>query len=110
MRGTDLITGIPQWSPFASHRVLQAHLYFPLEINFTEVRLRPPRAGTAVFLPQLDAAAELSVIDLVMQHDRQPNRELASCRHSRLTQFLLLRLAPGYQLSPYRSGRKAPDL
>jgi hypothetical protein len=37
-----------------------------------------PRTGTTAFLPDLAAATELLVIDLVAQQDPQPDSELAS--------------------------------
>jgi hypothetical protein len=65
-----------------------------------------PRTGTTVFLPHLAAATELLVINLVAQHDPQPDPQLASYRHSRFAQSLLCQLAPVEALqlwiSPYR--------
>src|SRR5205807_5774259 len=53
-----------------------------------------PRTGTAVLLPHLAAATELLVVNLVAQHDPQPDPQLASCSHSRFAQSLLCQLAP----------------
>ena len=52
-----------------------------------------PRTGSTAFLPQLAAATELLVIDLVAQHDPQPDPQFTSYRDSRFTQPLLLQLA-----------------
>jgi hypothetical protein len=49
-------------------------------------RFRHPRTGITVFL---SATTELVVINLVPQHDPQPDPELASHGHSRLPQTLL---------------------
>src|ERR1700675_4432590 len=53
-----------------------------------------PRTGTTVFLPHLAAETELLVIDLLAQHDPQPDSQLASCSHSGFAQSLLCQLAP----------------
>src|SRR6266436_2919435 len=53
-----------------------------------------PRTGTTVFLPHLATATELLVINLVAQHDPQPDPQLASGSHSRFAQSLLCQLAP----------------
>src|SRR6266478_7018341 len=60
----------------------------------TMTHLWHPRTGTTVFLPRLAAATELLVIDLLAQHDPQPDPELASCGDSRFTPSLLCQLAP----------------
>src|SRR6267378_2371772 len=60
----------------------------------TMTHLWHPRTGTTVFLPRLAAATELLVIDLLAQHDPQPDPELASCGDSRFTRSLLCQLAP----------------
>ena len=53
-----------------------------------------PRTGTTAFLPHLAAATEFFVIDLVAQHDPQPDPEFASCGDPRFPQSLLGQLAP----------------
>lgn len=52
-----------------------------------------PRTGSSAFLPQLAAATELLVIDLVAQHNPQPDPEFTSHRDSHFTEALLLQLA-----------------
>jgi len=52
-----------------------------------------PRTGSTAFLPQLAAATELLVIDLVAQHNPQSDPEFTSYRDSHLTQPLLVQLA-----------------
>src|ERR1700745_350638 len=52
-----------------------------------------PRTGSTAFLPQLAAATELLVIDLVAQHNPQADPEFTSYRDSHLTQPLLVQLA-----------------
>ena len=47
--------------------------------------LWPPRTGTTAFLPHLAAATELLVIDLIAQHDPQPNSEFTTYGDSRFT-------------------------
>src|SRR5580704_4734369 len=73
-----------------------------------------PRTGTTAFLPHLAAATELLVINLVAQHDPQPDPQLASGSHSRFAQSLLCQLAPVEALqlwiSAYRvNGCFAPE-
>ena len=53
-----------------------------------------PRTGTTALLPQLAAATELLVIDLVAQHDPQPDPQFAGGGDARFAQPLLLQLAP----------------
>lgn len=43
-----------------------------------------PRTGSTAFLPQLAAATELLVIDLVAQHNPQSDPEFTSYRDSHL--------------------------
>jgi len=44
-----------------------------------------PRTGTTAFLPHLAAATELLIIDLIAQHDPQPDSEFTSDGDSRFT-------------------------
>jgi hypothetical protein len=69
---------------------------------------------STVFLPHLATATELLVIDLVAQHNVEPNPELASGRDSRFPQSLLCQLAPveamQLRVSAHRVyGRLAPE-
>jgi hypothetical protein len=48
-----------------------------------------PRTGSTVFLPHLAAATELLIIDLLAQHDPQPDSELTTYSDSRFAQSLL---------------------
>jgi hypothetical protein len=48
-----------------------------------------PRTGITVLLLHLSTTTELVVINLVPQHDPQPNPEFASGGHSRLPHTLL---------------------
>src|SRR5437870_6364918 len=50
--------------------------------------------GTTVLLSRLAAATELLVIDLIAQHDVEPDPKLAGRGDPRLAQSLLLQLAP----------------
>src|SRR5260370_33164040 len=73
-----------------------------------------PRTGSTAFLPHLAAATELLVIDLVAQHNVEPNPELTSCRDSSFPQSLLCQLAPVEALqfrdsAPGVHGRLAPE-
>jgi hypothetical protein len=43
------------------------------------------RTGTTAFLPHLAAATELLIIDLIAQHDPQPDSEFTSDGDSRFT-------------------------
>jgi hypothetical protein len=79
---------------------------FAVTASQAMIQLWHHRTGSTVFLPHLAAATELLVINLVAQHDPQPNPRLASCSHSRFAQSLLCQLAPIETLqlwiSPYR--------
>src|SRR6266849_4739327 len=48
-----------------------------------------PRTGFTAFLLLLSATTELVIINLIPQHDPQPDPEFASHRHSRLPQTFL---------------------
>jgi hypothetical protein len=89
-------------------------------ISFTVIRVQDydpllaSRTGSTVFLPHLATATELLVIDLVAQHNVEPNPELASGRDSRFPQSLLCQLAPvealQLRVSAHRvHGRLAPE-
>src|SRR5271170_1336317 len=57
----------------------------------TKPRFKHPRTGiTAVLLP---TTTELFIIDLLAQHDPQPDSQLAGHRHARLPQTLLHQFA-----------------
>ena len=73
-----------------------------------------PRTGSTAFLPHLATTTELWIIDLVAQHDPQPDREFASCGDSGFTQSLRCQFAPvkalQLRVSAYRVyGRLAPE-
>jgi hypothetical protein len=53
-----------------------------------------PRTGSTAFLPQLATTKELWIIDLVAQHDPQPDRQFAGCSDSGFTPSLRCQLAP----------------
>jgi hypothetical protein len=53
----------------------------------TKPRFRHPRTGGTALL--LSTTTELFIIDLVAQHDPQPNAQLASRRHACFPQSLL---------------------
>ena len=48
-----------------------------------------PRTGTTAFLLLLSTTTELVVLDLISQHDPQPDPQFASHRHTLLPQPLL---------------------
>src|SRR5487761_549238 len=60
----------------------------------TIYRTRHSRTGSTAFLPQLSAAAEFLVVNLVAQHDPQTDSEFASGSHSRFPQSFLYQFAP----------------
>src|ERR1700730_4951326 len=73
-----------------------------------------PRTGTTAVPPHLAAATELFVIDLVTQHDPQPDPEFTSGSDPGFAQSLLLQLAPvealQVRISAYgMHGRLAPE-
>ena len=45
-------------------------------------------------LPQLSAAAELFIVNLIAHHNPQPDTQLPCCRDSRLAHSFLNELAP----------------
>jgi hypothetical protein len=52
-------------------------------------RFRHPRTGITVFLQHLSTTTELVILNLVPQHDSQPNPDFASGGDPRLTQTFL---------------------
>src|ERR1700759_2436582 len=57
----------------------------------TKPRFRHPRTDSTALL--LSTTTELLIIDLVAQHDPQPDSQLARHRHARLAQTLLHKFA-----------------
>src|SRR5713226_773954 len=55
----------------------------------TIARFRHPRTGITVFLTHLSTTTELVIVNLIPQHDPQPDPEFASDGHSRLPQTFL---------------------
>ena len=61
---------------------------------WTTVTLKHSRTGrTATLRPEVTAATEFRVIDLIAQHDPQPDTQLAGCRDTRFSHFFF---APAY--------------
>src|SRR5580692_11877864 len=52
-----------------------------------------PRTGVTAFLLLLSTTTELGILNLIPQHDPQPDSELASHGHTRLPQTLLHQFA-----------------
>jgi hypothetical protein len=76
VRGTDAGRRVA----YSSGRLLQCR---------TIVVGRHPRPDSTAFLQHMSAAAELFVINLVAQHDPEPDSEFTSCCDSRFSQTLL---------------------
>ena len=58
-------------------------------IFHTITRSRHSRTGSTAFLLHLSTTTELLIIDLIPQHDPQPNPEFSCGRDSRFSQALL---------------------
>src|SRR5580658_2548632 len=63
-------------------------------IFHTITRSRHPRTGSTAFLLHLSTTTEFLIIDLVPQHDPQPNPEFPCCSDSGFSQTLLDSFAP----------------
>src|SRR6202521_2346173 len=59
----------------------------------TIARFWHPRTGITAFLLLLSTTTELVVLDLIPQHDPQPDPEFASHRHARLPEAFLVYFA-----------------
>src|SRR5712692_4731090 len=55
---------------------------------------RHPRTGTTAVPPHLAAAAELSVIDLITQHDPQADPQFTTCRYPGFAKSFLGEFSP----------------
>src|SRR6202040_3478212 len=84
----DVLCKLPSWWgggwPIQLTRSLQSR---------TTVVSRHPRMGFPL-LRQLSTPTELFVVNLIPQHDPQPNAQLARRRHPRLAHPFLHQLAP----------------
>ena len=78
----------------------------------TIARSRHPRTGFTAFLLPLSASTELVIVNLISQHDPQPDPQLASSGHSRLPQTFLDQFATietlQFRVSAYRVCRRLP--
>src|SRR5580692_7222827 len=71
---------------------------------------RHPHTGSTAFLLHLSTTTEFLIIDLVSQHDPQPNPEFSCCSDSRFSQTLLDEFAPiertEFRIPAYRMCRR----